>query len=65
MVKLNKNAVKYEKDFEKFNAEMEVITDYYFESRYPVGYEVEFEKNELKKSIKVVTELSAFAKSKL
>jgi HEPN domain-containing protein len=31
---------------------MEEITDFYIESRYPVGYEVEYTKEEIEKSIK-------------
>ena len=36
----------------KFIPIVEKITDFYIESRYPVGYEVEYTKEEIEKSIK-------------
>jgi HEPN domain-containing protein len=52
LVKLTKDAAKFDKSFEKFIPVMEEITDFYIESRYPVGYEVEYTKEEIEKSIK-------------
>jgi HEPN domain-containing protein len=43
---------KFDKSFEKFIPVMEEITDFYIESRYPIGYEVEYTKEEIEKSIK-------------
>jgi len=51
-IKLTKDAAKFDKSFEKFIPVMEEITDFYIESRYPVGYEVEYTKEEIEKSIK-------------
>ncbi len=62
LVKLAKEAIKYDKGFEKFIPDLEIMTDFYVESRYPVGYEVTFEKDELEKSIKTVSELKNFIK---
>jgi len=52
LVKLLEEAIKFNKSFSKFVKPMRKITNFYFESRYPVGYEVEYTKTELKKSIK-------------
>ena len=52
LVKLTKEAVKFDKSFKKFIPIVEKITDFYIESRYPVGYEVEYTKEEIEKSIK-------------
>lgn len=49
LVKLVKEAVKYNSAFERFSTSMEEITDFYIESRYPVGYEVEYRKEEIEK----------------
>ena len=52
LVKLLEEVIKIDKSFNRFAAPMRKITNFYFESRYPTGYEVEYTKQELKKAIK-------------
>lgn len=65
LVKLSKDAVKFDKSFEKFISAMEEITDFYIESRYPVGYEVEFTKGEIENSIKIADSLKEKVKKQI
>ncbi|MCM8832186.1 MAG: HEPN domain-containing protein [Candidatus Omnitrophica bacterium] len=65
LVKLIKDASKFDKSFEKFISAMEEITDFYIESRYPVGYEVEYTKEEIEKAIKVAEALQELIKEKI
>ena len=65
LVKLVKEAVKFDKSFEKFIPAMEETTDFYIESRYPVGYEVEYTKDEIEKSIKNAESLRVAVKEKI
>lgn len=65
MVKLVKETVKFDKSFEKFIPALEEITDFYIESRYPVGYEVEYTKEELEKAIENAESLSVTVKEKI
>lgn len=44
---------------------MEEITDFYIESRYPVGYEVEFTKGEIENSIKIADSLKEKVKKQI
>lgn len=64
LVKLTKEASRFDKSFERFIPEMEEITDFYIESRYPVGYEVEFTKDEIENSIKLANSLGILVKEK-
>ena len=65
LVKLVEEAIKVDKSFSKFIKLMRKITNFYFESRYPVGYEVEYTKEELKDSIKKIQELVDMIHKKL
>jgi HEPN domain-containing protein len=65
LVKLVKDAAKFDKSFEKFIPLTEEMADYYIESRYPVGYLVVYTKNEIEKSIKDVEMLISFLKERL
>ena len=47
LVKLIEEAKKFDKSFRRFVDSMRKITNFYFESRYPVGYEIEYTKKEL------------------
>ena len=51
LVKLLEEAIKLEESFIQFIVPLRKITNFYFESRYPVGYKVEYTKQELKESI--------------
>ncbi len=53
LIKLIEEAAKIDKSFRKFTSQLRKITNFYFESRYPVGYELDYTKKELDKSIKV------------
>ncbi len=44
---------------------MRKITNFYFESRYPVGYEVEYTKPELKEAVKQTKNLISIIKKKV
>ena len=51
LVKLLGDAIKIDSNFEQFKEIVEKVTNFYFESRYPLGYEVEYTKPEIKDSL--------------
>jgi HEPN domain-containing protein len=51
LVKLLEDAIRIDPDFEQFREIVEKVTNFYFESRYPMGYEVEYTKSEIKDSL--------------
>lgn len=51
LVKLLSDAIRIDPDFEQFKEIVEKVTNFYFESRYPMGYEVEYTKSEIKDSL--------------
>ena len=65
LVKLLEEAIKVDESFTKFIAPLRKITNFYFESRYPVGYKVEYTKQELKESINQSKILIKLIKKKL
>ena len=65
LVKLLEEVIKIDKSFNSFIAPMRKITNFYFESRYPVGYEVEYTKQELKKTISQTKKLIILIKKKI
>ena len=65
LVKLAKDASKFDKSFGKFISAMEEITNFYIESRYPVGYEIEYTKGEIEKAIKIAKSLGVLVKEKI
>ncbi len=65
LVKLLEEAIKIDKSFNRFAVPMRKITNFYFESRYPVGYKVEYTKQELKKAIKESKEMINLVKKKI
>ena len=64
LVKLIEDAKKLDKSFSRFTDSMRKITNFYFESRYPVGYEVEYTKSELKQAITQTKNLIKLIKKK-
>jgi len=52
LVKLLEETVKIDKSFKRFIVPMRKITNFYFESRYPIGYQVDYTNQELKEAIK-------------
>jgi len=57
LVKLLKDVIKIDNSFERFLSEIEGITNYYIETRYPVGYDVEYTEEDIENSIKVAEEI--------
>ena len=64
LVKLNGDATKFDTAFTKFVPFMEGIVDYYIESRYPIGYLVEYTREEIEKAIIDSRTFMAFVKGK-
>lgn len=65
MVKLVRDATKFDESFENFIPLMEEMADYYIESRYPVGYLVEYTRKEMEKSVKDAQAFIAFIEEKV
>ena len=65
LVKLVRDATKFDKSFGKFIPLMEGMADYYIESRYPVSYLVEYTKKEIEKSVKDSQAFIAFIKKEI
>ena len=65
LVKLTREAIKFDKSFEEFIPAMEKITDFYIESRYPVDYEVEYTTEEIEEAIKDAEMLQVTVKKKV
>ena len=65
LVTLADKAIKIDKRFELFIPFMRKITRYYTESRYPVGYEVEYTKEEIEESLDKAREIIALIKEKI
>ena len=65
LVKLIEEAAKIDKSFSRFIAPLRRITNFYVESRYPLGYEIEYTKRELRDSINQTKNLIALIKKKL
>ena len=51
LVKLLEEAIRIDKSFSEFTKTVRKTTNFYFESRYPVGYKVEYTEKELKEAI--------------
>lgn len=65
LVKLLEGAVKIDKSFSRFLSPMRKITNFYFESRYPVGYKVAYTKQELKSAIQQTKKMITLIKKKI
>lgn len=51
LVKLLRDAARFDESLEDFIPLMQEMADYYIESRYPVGYLVEYTKREIEKTM--------------
>ncbi len=51
LVKLIRDAARFNSDLEEFTPLMQEMADYYIESRYPVGYLVEYTKSEMESAL--------------
>lgn len=64
LVKLLQDAIKIDSDFAQFKDMAKEITDFYFESRYPIGYDVEYTKEEIKEALARTKKLIKLIKQK-
>jgi HEPN domain-containing protein len=64
LVKLLRDAIKIDSAFEQFKEIAEKVTNFYFESRYPVGYEVEYTKQEIEQCLAQIKKLIKLIKEK-
>lgn len=65
LVKLLRDAIEIDVDFAQFKNMAEKTTNFYFESRYPLGYEVEYTKEEIKEALAQTKKLIKLIKKKL
>lgn len=57
LVKLLQDATKIDASFAVFKEAIRKITNFYFESRYPMGYEVEYTEEEIQEALIEVQKL--------
>ena len=65
LVKLLKEAIKYDDSFEQFTGFVRAVTRFYFETRYPVGYDVGYTKEELQEVITQAYDLISLIKERV
>lgn len=65
LIKLIEEVIKVDESFKGFVAPLRKITNFYFESRYPVGYEIRYTKKELRESIKQAKNLIKLIKKRI
>ena len=65
LITLINYASKIDDSFEEFVPSLRMITNFYFESRYPIAYEPEYTKEEIRKSLKEAKKLIALIKEKV
>ncbi len=65
LITLINYASKIDKSFEKFVPSLRIITNFYFESRYPITYEPDYTKEEIRESLKEAKKLIALIKEKV
>lgn len=63
--KLLKECAKFDKTFSNFIPSFRKISRFYFESRYPIGYEVEYTSTEINQALDEVKNLIRFVKEKI
>jgi HEPN domain-containing protein len=62
--KLLRECSKFDKAFLTFIPSFRKITRFYFESRYPIGYEIEYTSKEINQALEDVKTLIRFVKEK-
>lgn len=62
--KLLEEAIKIDNSFKKFIASFRIISRFYTESRYPLGYDFEYTEDELKEYLSKVKEFINLIKQK-
>lgn len=65
LVRLIREAYRFDESFEKFIPAMEKITDFYIESRYPIGYEVEYTAEEIEEAIETADSIHELIKKNI
>ena len=65
LVRLIRETCRIDRSFEQFIPAMEKITDFYIESRYPIGYEVEYTYEELKEAIETADSIQKSIKTRI
>jgi HEPN domain-containing protein len=65
LVTLLRNAIEADPEFIQFKDAVKQITNFYFESRYPMGYKVEYARGEIKTAIAQVNGLIALIEHKV
>lgn len=63
--KLIAECVKTDASFSQYKNPLRKITRFYFESRYPVGYEVEYTRREIKEALDVASRLLKLVEGKV
>jgi len=63
--KLLAEAIPIDKKFEEFIDPLKKITEYYVDSRYPVGYPLEYTRKEIRDSLHQAKSLVAYIKDKV
>lgn len=64
LVKLLQDVIKIDTEFNQFKGIVKKITNFYFESRYPLGYDVEYTEEEIKDALIHVNKLIKLIKRK-
>jgi len=64
LVKLLQDVIEIDSDFGQFKDMTKEVTNFYFESRYPMGYEVEYTKEEIKEALIQTKKLIRLIKTK-
>ena len=62
--KLLKECSKFDKEFSKFITSFRRISRFYFEARYPIGYEVEYTSKEINQALDDVKDLIRLVREK-
>lgn len=65
LVKLLQDAIRIDSDFEQFKDIVKKVTNFYFESRYPVGYKVEYTKKEIEEALSQTKKLIKLINKKI
>ncbi|HHT9126918.1 MAG TPA: HEPN domain-containing protein [Candidatus Brocadiia bacterium] len=65
LVKLLQDAIEIDSSFQQFKESVKKVTNFYFESRYPIGYEFEYTRSEVKEALIQVTKLIKLIKDKV
>lgn len=65
LVKLLRDTISFDESLEKFIPLMQEMADYYIESRYPLGYLVEYTKREMEKTMNSSQIFIALIKAKI